>query len=411
MKTPVLIGLSPNTEADDIRLALKTLVRPWRWYAAPYVQELERELSHFFLGREAIAVSSGRAALFQALRAVGVTQGDEVIVQALTCVSVPAAVTWTGATPIYADIDPSTYTIDPTLLAARISPATKAIVFQHTFGNGAHLAKILEIARAHNLLLIEDCAHALGSVYEGKPAGTLGDIAVISFGRDKSISSVFGGAIMTGDRALASNIRQALTSLKMPPWRWVQQQLLHPILFSLIKPLYFQGQLGKVLLVTFQRLGFLSKAVTTEERVAGQALHTTYRYVPALAALALHQLRKLDRFTEHRMAVVRRYNAAGITSINAGERISWLRYPVRSTNPPEVYTDAVTRRILLGDWYRAAVFPAESYKHIHYVPGSCPQAEQAAAEIINLPTYPTLTTEEIERVIAVVRSHLKKQTI
>lgn len=404
MKQPVLIGLSPNTERDDVWLALKVLAQFWRYKDARYVTELEEELSRAVQGRPVVATSSGRAALYYALQAFGIGSGDEVIVQAFTCVSVPAAVLWTGATPIYADIGTHEYTATPEAVAAAITTRTKAIIVQHTFGRVAPLHEILALARQHRVVVIEDCAHALGSRYHDQPAGTFADAAIVSFGRDKSISSVFGGAIVCGTEALAASLRQKVAKLQSPPIWWVKQQLLHPILFSLVKPWYYRGRVGQVALVAFQKLGLLSKAVTLEERSGGKPPHVQYRFSPALARLAVHQIRKLDRFTRHRHAVVQRYYAAGLRQAPLGEGIRWLRYPLRVKNRETVLAAAAAKNILLGDWYRSAVSPVTDPALVHYRPGSCPNAEQAASEIINLPTYPSLRPEHVERVIEFVRT-------
>ena len=118
-------------------------------------------------------------------------EGDEVLVQAFTCVAVPNSVLWAQATPVYADID-ATLNIDPIDVEKKITNRTKAIIVQHTFGIPADMDALVALAKKHNILLIEDCAHSLGATYKGKKVGTFGDAAFFSFGRDKVVSSVFG---------------------------------------------------------------------------------------------------------------------------------------------------------------------------------------------------------------------------
>lgn len=396
------ISLSPNTEPDDVWQAIRTLLFFWRFEQAAAVAEVERVLAAQ-LGRPVAAVSSGRAALAAVLRASDIGAGSEVIVQAFTCVSVPAAVTWAGATPIFADITAHTYNLDPASVRARITPRTKAIVVQHTFGLPAAWEELQEIARQHQLLLIEDCAHAFGATYQGRLVGTLGDAAIFSFGRDKALSSVFGGAVAANNQAVLERIKKEQARLHYPPHWWVGQQLLHPILVPIIKRTYFTAALGKILLVGLQRFKVLSKAVTILERDLQSPAHVGWRYSPALAILLLRQLKKLSRFTAARRAVAQRYLAVlPSPAIPDGSQPNWLRFPLQVSDPAGALRRARAQRLILGDWYRQVIFPLNGSSRL-YTPGSCPVAEATSARIINLPTGPLLTDTQVEKVLAFVR--------
>jgi len=391
---PILIGLSPNTETDDVRLARRELLHPAGWTTGSIPATQLHGLPTAWTG-------SGRQALYLLLKALGVGSGDEVIIQAFTCLAVPAPVTWLGATPVYADIDPATYNLTPETVAARISPRTKAIVVQHTFGIPARIKELRALATQHHLILIEDCAHALGATVDTQPVGTFGDAAIFSFGRDKVISSVFGGAVVSRDHALIEKIQADIATLPLPPKRWIKQQLMHPVIMSFVKRWYFTGGIGKAVLVVSQRLGLLGKAVTADERRGGTPTHVTHRPVPALFCLFEHQFTKLDRYTARRRQIVQRYHNAfdGPAGL--------LRFPVRVADPARVRRQALQHGMMLGDWYDAPIVPAAAdEKQFGYQHSLCPTAEDAAAHVINLPTYPTMTDEQVEKVIMFMKPYV-----
>lgn len=386
-------------------LAVKTLLSPWLWYDRGRVQATEQSFSRYLQNKSVVLTSSGRTALYQLLKAFEIGDGDEVILQAFTCVSVPAPIVWVGAKPVFVDIDPHTLNIDLDSLKAAVTTNTKAIIVQHTFGNPAPMTEILKIAKEQNLVVIEDCAHALGSVKDGQLVGTLGDAAIFSFGRDKSISSVFGGAVTAHNPQILARVRTQLSKLGRAPRWWIIQQLLHPILFSVIKPIYFTARLGQMLLILFQKIGLLSKAVRVEERSAHQPPHSEYAFPAALAILLAHQIGKIERFTKRRTEVAEEYINALNLPLTGSQKPSWLRVPVRVENSREFFDKARAQNMLLGDWYSSPVFPVTDPHLINYVPGSCPNAESAAKEILNLPTYPTLTDTQVQKVITFVRDN------
>lgn len=407
---PIAISLSPNTEPDDIRLAWKVLLNPWRWTGGDIVSKVEQRLSRKLKHRAVVLVSSGRSALKALLTAYDIGAGDEVIIQAFTCLAVPSAIKWAGATPIYADIIPQTYNLNAADVNRKITNRTKAIIVQHTFGLPGPLDELRQIAKERGLILIEDCAHALGATYRGQTLGTLGDAAFFSFGRDKALSCVFGGAIASPDTNLINKIKQQQSQLPNPPLLWIKQQLIHPILFSFILPLYFRANLGKILLVAGQKLGLLSRAVAPEEKIGGQPKHVTYRFPSALAYLLANQLTKLERYTTQRQRLARTYQTAlasypGLPRVPDNAQPAWLRFPLLVDDPPALHSQAKKQRILLGDWYNSPLAPPDCHlPAFDYKPGSCPQAEDTARKIINLPTHPRLTNEDVYRVIKLINS-------
>lgn len=398
---PIAISLSPNTEPDDIERAREVLSHPETWENQQLVHDVEHKIAQVFGNQiHAYATSSGRQALFDLLKVFGVGAGDEVIVQAFTCIAVPAPVLWVGATPVYADIKPDAYNFDVTDVARKITPRTRAIIIQHTFGIPGPIAEIQTLAQPRGIRVIEDCAHSLGVYLGGKLLGSFGDAAILSFGRDKVISSVFGGAVVTKNSLIIERLRTLDEMLPLPPHHWVAEQLRHPIAINKILPWYFRAGLGKAALVTEQSLGRLSKAVGPEEKRGAQPEHIDYRFSPALASLLLLQLDKLGNFARRREAITQHYAQAF-----GGPTGPLLRFPLQRENAGQLILAARRKKILLGDWYDTPLAPADSdVSRFQYAPGSCPVAEEVGKKIINLPTYPLMSDEQVAQVIQFIKT-------
>jgi perosamine synthetase len=413
MFRPIAISLSPNTLPADVAMAWQVLWHPSTWSDQDILTRVESAISERSGYRSVVLTSSGRQALYDALRAVGVGRGDEVIIQAFTCIAVPATIVWTGAIPIYADVDGSTYNVDPAAVQRKITNRTRAIIVQHTFGIPGPINELQAIARKHDLMLIEDCAHALGSQYLKQPVGTFGDVAIFSFGRDKMVSSIFGGAVVSSRQDVMDFVRKEQHNRPYPPPWWVIQQLKHPLWFYyIILPFYFTAGLGKVVLVTAQALRLLSKAVTSQEKKGRMPAHLQHRFSPALAHLLDVQLGQLDAMTRHRQQIANQYtnelagSSADLPIVAEGSTPAWLRFPLMVDDANSMHQAARSRSMLLGDWYNAPLVPGDcSLEAFHYEPGSCPVAEKIAKHVINLPTYPALTDEQVDKVVAFVKQY------
>lgn len=404
---PIAISLSPNTDRADVQRALSLLMRPSQWSDNGLIDQASTRISRLYGNYHTMLTSSGRQALYDILRALNVSQGDEVIVQAFTCLSVPAAVLWTGASPVYADINSKTYCLDPASVRERITSKTKAIIVQHTFGISGPIHEILEIAHQHQIRVIEDCAHAFDvSEGEGK-LGMYGDAAFLSFGRDKCLSSVFGGAAITNNDTTARSLEAFQNERSYPPHAWVAQQLLHPLLFSIILPLYDKMSMGKILLRSAQIAGLLSKAVTIQERAGGKPSHISYRYSPALAQLLIQQIQTQRVHTKRRRAIVALYaDALGFYELRDKSR-PLLRFPIQVNHSLTILKNAQKAHMYLGDWYHAPLAPTCNLKEFKYSRGVCPNAERIAQYMINLPTNPSLTDKEVSNIISLVRPYVQ----
>lgn len=408
LKRPIAISLSPNTEKDDVFLALKTLFNPLKWFDKREVERLELNFATLFDDKcRTFATNSGRSAQYLILKSLGIGPGDEVLIQAFTCVAVPNSILWLSAKPIYVDIDNS-YNMDVKDLKRKITKKSKAIVVQHTFGIPTKIDQIKKIAQKNGLYLIEDCAHALGASYKKRPVGTFGDASFFSFGRDKIISSVFGGMALVKAQIKEKSERE-VRRLKCPNILWTLQQLLHPIAFSLILPIYNLG-LGKLLLVGLQKARLLSLAVYEQEKSCQQPSVFPGTLPPALAQLAVNQLDKLERFNQHRRRVAKYYfSKLSTTNLGLPPNVNgacWLRFPVTLDDASELIKYAKRQGISLGDWYRGVVMPVKDLAKAGYKIGSCLNAERLARMVVNLPTYPTLSMKQAQKVVAVVKEWL-----
>ncbi|MDO8451600.1 MAG: aminotransferase class I/II-fold pyridoxal phosphate-dependent enzyme [bacterium] len=398
-------SLSPNTEADDVRLAVRVLFSPRTWERGDAVLHVE---SWFTLryGVNPVFFNSGRSALLGILRAFDIGEGDEVLTQAFTCIAVPNSIRWAGAKPVYVDIDTS-YNLDPRDFIQKITPRTKAVIIQHTFGIPAKLDIICEAAKRHHLIVIEDCAHSLGATYKGKMLGTWGDASFFSFGRDKGVSSVWGGAAMVSPKCKVerAKIRIFQEKLAFPSKFWIAQQLLHPIAFSLILSSY-NIYIGKILLVLLQKINMLSLPVYPEEKRGERPNDFPSRFPNALSRLLSLQLSKLDRYNDGRLTVADYYRQKlrgkpGIRLPAHSSESIYMRFPIEVENPARVRRCAQKKGVLLGNWYHSVIDPkGVSRKNAGYESGSCPRAEESAERILNLPTR--ISLKDAERVVSIL---------
>jgi dTDP-4-amino-4,6-dideoxygalactose transaminase len=406
MKT-ISISLSPNTERDDINLAFSLIFKPWKWKRGKEIKEFERSFRNYFGFKNAFSFNSGRSSLIAILKAMEIGAGDEVIVQAFTCNAAINPIIYVGACPVFADIN-SNLNISAEKVIKKITKKTKAIMIQHTFGYPADIDEIRRICVANNIYLIEDCAHALGAKYKDSFCGSFGDASFFSFGRDKIISSVYGGMVTINNDALLEKVSHFQKEIEYPSLYFIKQQLLHPVLMNrIVLPLY-NSKIGRGLLALFLNLNILSKAVTTKENQGELPSYFPQRMPNALAILAMNQFNKLDRFNEHRREIAEVYESLLVNKKefkvifkkNEDREIVFLKYPVLNVNPSKVVKEARKEGIYLNDgWFGSAIVPPlTSLEKVCYVPSSCPEAEEVAKRIVCLPTHINISREDAKRV-------------
>jgi len=409
----IFTSLSPNTEKDDIALALKLLFKRRLWQEGGAADDLEFYFREWLPASYAVAFSSGRACLAAILKALGLKQGDEVLLQAYTCVAVAGPIIWAGAVPVYVDCSERDFNMSLVDLKKKISPASKALIIQHTFGCPSQVEELLAIAKQHKLLVIEDCAHSLGAEHSGKRLGTFGDVSFFSFGRDKVISSVCGGMAATNNQAIADKLRAIQQAMPYPSNNWVAKNLSHPLVFSWFKKSYNFFNLGKAILALLKKFEITPLAVSPAEKQGGEPSFIGKRMPNGLAVLAKRQIDKLERFNQHRQEIAAIYykELSGLKGVKLPMPVSghiYLRYTVRVANPRLLMKKAQRQGIELGCWYDKPVAPHDvNQEKVFYKAGSCPVAEWLAGESLNLPTNIQTSPADALKVARFIKQNIK----
>jgi dTDP-4-amino-4,6-dideoxygalactose transaminase len=411
---PISISLSPNVEKDDLHLAANLIVRPWLWKKGKAIEKLENKFKEYLGVKYAFSFNSGRSSLFAILKSLNLEKGSEVLLQAFTCNAVPNPVLWNDLMPIYVDCNKDDFNIDPVDLENKITEKSRVVIVQHTFGLPANMDKIRSICGAYNLILIEDCAHSLGAEYREIKVGSQSRVAFFSFSRDKIISSVYGGVVTTNDDRLAEGLLRAQKEFGQPHNFWIFQQLIHPILLNyVILPVYNLLDLGKIFLVGAQILHILSKAVSWQEKMGERPDYFPKSMPNAMAAVALNQFNKLEKFNNHRQKIAKYYfdnlsNAPFGTKIKYqlpnvfdNRKNVYLRFTIKHPKAHEIIYEAWHKQnILLGDWYTTPIAPFDTkIEEMKYKAGSCIIAERLAKETFNLPTHINISDDDAERIV------------
>lgn len=403
MIRPISISLSPNVEKDDVLLCFKSKLRFWKWKEGEYIEKLEKAFKDYLMVPGAVSFNSGRSAFLAILESLGLSRGDEVLLQAFTCNAASNPIIWAGLRPVYVDVLGDTFNIDPSDLRKKISERSKAVVVQHTFGLPANIDEIAGICKEKGLFLIEDCAHSLGACYKGGKIGTFGEAAFFSFSRDKIISSVYGGIAVAKKGDLCNKIREFQKKISYPSRFWIIQQLNHPILLNyLILPTY--SVIGKYILIVFQWLKILSKAVDWKEKRGRKPGCFPKKLPNALAVLAFNQFNKLEKFNRHRKKVAEAY--AREFGVSSSPESVFLRFSLRNKMAHKIIRDAWKNNLLIGDWYTTPIAPHDTKPDkVGYEKGSCPVAEKLAEETFNLPTHINIKDREIKKIVEFIKSY------
>jgi dTDP-4-amino-4,6-dideoxygalactose transaminase len=340
----------------------------------PEVAALEREVAHYCGVSHGVGCSSGTDALLLALSALGLGPGDEVILPAFTFFATAGSVCRTGARPVFADIDPLSYNIDPVQVESKITPRTRALLVVHLFGQCADMEPLWHVAERHDLTVVEDAAQALGAEYQGKRAGSLGAMGCLSFYPTKNLGA-YGdaGMVVTGDPEWAAR----MTCLRVHG----------------MEPKYFHKHLGwNARLDALQaavlrvKLPHLEGWLEARQRVAR-------RYDELIEEHHLGHFLERPAVRPHRRHTFNQY----VVRVARGERDALVRHLKSEGVGCEIY-------------YPMALHQQECLRHLGYRAGDFPASEEAARCVLALPMYPELTADQQRRVIATCAAYLRRQS-
>lgn len=364
-----------------------------------------------YLGNNNIRAFSfwkGRVGLYSILRALGISPGDEVIIPGYTCVVVANAVLYLGAKPVYADIDPATYTISIQTIEPLVTSHTRAIIAQNSFGLSPDYDPIMSFAEKKNIFVIDDCAHGLGSTYKGRPAGTTTHAAFFSTQWSKPVSTGLGGVVLVRDATLAQKLSLQYSSIPAP------SILEQAVLLSqvLVRPLADNPALYYRLMDLYRLL--TQKAGLSVGSSVGDELTTTNMPPGYLKRMGVFQklgwkrgLKTIQKKIMRRRQVAQFYDSFfGDNNIPVPFRPAYaehgmLRYVVRVENKEAILEKARLNRIPLGDWFVSPLHPVRAHlDKWGYASGQCPGAEKACQETVNLFTNQALRLEQLKTLFA-----------
>jgi dTDP-4-amino-4,6-dideoxygalactose transaminase len=348
----------------EIDTAIAAVLENAQFVLGPAVENFEREFASYCRVSHAIGVNSGTSALHVALLAAGVGPGDEVITVPFTFVATIAAIEYAGAKPVFVDIEPDTYTMDPSKLEGAITARTKAVIPVHLFGQPADMDPIGDIARRHGLVVIEDACQAHGAEYKGRRAGSMSDIACFSFYPGKNL-----GAYGEGGAAVTDNAQYADTMRLLRSW----------------------GE---------------------RTRYEHSIRAFNYRMDGIQGAVLGVKLKHLESWTETRRALALTYGRMlGDTPAHPPKARPDVRhvyhvYAVRLQNRDRWREHLATRGIQTGVHYPIPLHLQPAYRDLGYRAGDFPVAESVAREILSLPFFPEMTDQQVHDVAGVLRAGL-----
>lgn len=376
-KRPIYYGRQ-CIEQDDID-AVAEVLKSDLITCGPKVQELEQELCRVTGARYAVVVANGTAALHLAALSAGFGEGDEVIVSSITFAASANCVLYCGAKPVFADIRPDTYNIDPDSVEKLITPRTKGIVAVDFAGQSVEHDALRAICKKHGLLLIEDAAHAIGTKYRGTPIGSMADMTCFSFHPVKTVTAGEGGAITTNDEGLYRRLMRVRTHGITRN----QEEMVHP-----------------------------TDAAWYNEQVE---LGYNYRMTDFQAALLLNQLKKLPKFSARRKEIVKMYDRAfedmpeiliqrEIPESDTTRHLYIIRLNLnRLRCDRRQFFDALYAENTCPQVHYLPVYWHSYYEKLGYKKGLCPNAEKYYEEVMSIPLYYSLTDEDVEDVIRAVK--------
>jgi len=362
-----MVDLKVQYEAikEEINNAVLGVIQSAHFILGPQGKALEEEIAQYHGVKQAVAVASGTDALHLALLAAGIKRGDEVITTPFTFIATAEAISYTGAVPVFVDIDPDSFNIDISKIARAITRKTKAIIPVHLYGQPADMDGIMELAKKHNLRVIEDCAQSFGAEYHGKKTGVIGDLGCFSFFPSKNLGGYGdGGMVIATDNHLAEHL-QSLRNHGS-------------------KVRYYHDEVG-----FNSRLDELQAAI----------IRIKFKHIDAYNAKRRNNAALYSRY----LAV----SGIRTPSEQSGTKHVFHQYTIRVKNRDVVKQKLDAGRITSSMiYYPVPLHLQAAYQELGMKPGSLPVSEQAAREVLSIPLYPELTEEQIIKVADAVKSAL-----
>jgi len=401
-------NFAPNETFSDALTSFFLLFQPWRWKRGKELQQIKSLiLKNFFnVSRSTLYVTlffSGRSALYHLLKNLNLKQGDEVLVQAFTCEAVVLPIVALNLKPVFVDIEKKSFSINPIDLEKKLSEKSKVLILQHTFGvTPSQREKVLSIIKQHNLVLIEDIAHGIkNSNFILRIGGQISKLKnhfyLLSFGRSKSLSSVFGGAVVANNKQIAKK----LETLNLPysSYSLIFKLLIYKPIAFLIK-LTYNFYLGKFLHFFAKKFNLLIPEITKKEKTGEYDNLFDKKYPNALAILLLNQLKRFAKIQNQRKKMVNFYLKKLNNVIRSTLHVTQplIRFPLLIQNRDQILKNLAKKGIFLGRWYDSPIAPKGfPLERVGYRWGSCPVAEEVCQKIINLPT--NIKLKEAEKLV------------
>jgi len=371
MKVPFLdLKAQYNSIRDEIATALQQVLDNTAFAGGPFVKKFEEEFASFCTCEFAIGVGSGTTALWMALSSLGIGQGDEVITTPNTFIATAEAISFCSAKPVFVDIDECTYNMNPDLLESVITPKTKAIIPVHLYGQMADMDSIMQIARAHQLFVIEDACQAHGAEYKGRRAGSIGDVGCFSFYPGKNLGA-YGeaGAIVTNNAELAEKMRMFRD----------------------------HGQARKYY---HSMIGWNARM----DGFQGAVLSVKLKHLPSWNDARRKNAQLYDELLANVDSVITP------TEADYAKHVYHI-YAMCTKNRDSVISALAEKDIFCGIHYPVPIHLQEAYKFLGYRTGSFPVAEKCADELVSLPMFPELGREHIEAVVEEINRFVVTHTV
>lgn len=382
--TPIMCN---TIQEDDVRLALNLLEQDEKWFDPGGVASSEKWFAAWLGVKKTFGFMGGRASLYAIVKALKIGKGDEIILPGLTCQVVVNAFEYNEVTCVFADIERDTFNLDAKRFAEKITPKTKAVLFQHTFGIPARdTHDIIALAREHGLIVIEDTAHGLGGTLDGQKLGTFGDVSFFSSERTKIINTIHGGFVASSDQEILKNIEKIYHNSALPDKNTVRS-ILHTLLYCY----YTKVHTNRDNLIKFAKEKYGHNLIhqMTEPEFKGEFEPMySYRMPGAIGELALNQLAKFESFLPERQRaadVWRKWaleQGYQVPQPTANSVCAWIRYPVIVPEDKKQDTSWIADELDMeaGVWFQTPCHPA-----VRDIP-DIPVGWEISRKIINLPT-------------------------